>query len=60
MILVLSPGSPNDDQIDCAIRMIPLVALYAGRPDMLKKVEAGLRVLQESDLAIASGLVAAR
>ncbi|GFS10543.1 selenoprotein J [Elysia marginata] len=54
------PGGSKDDQIDVAIRLIPLVALYAGHPDMLKNVEAGLRVLQESDMAIASGLAAAR
>ncbi|GFO21493.1 selenoprotein j [Plakobranchus ocellatus] len=54
------PGSANDDQIDCAIRIIPLVALYAGHRDMLKKVEEGIRILQESDMAVASGLAAAR
>jgi len=53
-------GSDSDDQIDCAIRIIPLVALYAGLPDMLEKCEAALRVLQESDLAIVCGLAAAR
>lgn len=53
-------GAREDDQIDCAVRIIPLVALYAGHPEMLQKVEAGLRVLQESDMAVASGMAAAR
>lgn len=53
-------GSADDDQIDCVIRIIPIVALYAGHPDMLYKVEAGLRVLQDSDLSVAAGLAAAR
>ncbi|KAH9507249.1 hypothetical protein Btru_056716 [Bulinus truncatus] len=53
-------GSSEDDQIDCAIRIIPLVALYAGQPNMLEMVEKGLRVLQESDMSVAAGLAAAR
>ncbi|KAI8785317.1 crystallin J1A [Biomphalaria glabrata] len=57
---VTPPGSPEDDQIDCAVRIIPLVAMYAGHPQMLEVVEKGLRVLQESDLAATIGLAAAR
>ncbi|XP_005092833.2 crystallin J1A [Aplysia californica] len=53
-------GSETDDQIDCAIRVIPLVAMYAGQPDLLDKAEAALRVLQESDTSIACGLAAVR
>lgn len=53
-------GSEADDQIDCAIRIIPLVALYAGMPDMLDHCERALRVLQESDMSIACGLASAR
>jgi len=54
------PGSDSDDQIDCAIRMIPLVALFAGHPDLLSKAEAAIRVLQESDMSVACGLAAVR
>ncbi|CAG5125109.1 unnamed protein product [Candidula unifasciata] len=54
------PGSLNDDQIDCAIRIIPVVALYAGHPDLLVKVEEALRVLQDCDLPVAVGLAMAR
>ncbi|XP_005092832.1 crystallin J1C [Aplysia californica] len=53
-------GSETDEQIDSVVRVIPLVALYAGQPDFLKKAEEGLRVLQESNLTISCGLAAAR
>ncbi|BFZ07849.1 hypothetical protein BsWGS_10887 [Bradybaena similaris] len=54
------PGSLTDDQIDCAIRIIPVTALYAGHPDLLVKVEEALRVLQNCDLPVAVGLALAR
>ena len=40
--------------------MIPLVALFAGHPDLLSKAEAAIRVLQESDMSVACGLAAVR
>ncbi|XP_076436592.1 crystallin J1A-like [Babylonia areolata] len=53
-------GSDTDDQIDCVLRMVPVCALYAGRADMLDRVEDVLRVTQNSDTAICMGLAAAR
>ncbi|KAK7094696.1 crystallin J1A-like [Littorina saxatilis] len=53
-------GSEDDDQIDCVLRMVPVCALYAGRPEMLDRVEDVLRVTQNSDTAVAMGLAAAR
>ena len=40
--------------------MIPLVAMFAGHPDLLSKAEAAIRVLQESDMSVACGLAAVR
>ena len=54
------PGSDSDDQIDCVLRMVPVCALYAGRPEMLDRVEDVLRVTQNSDTAVSVGLAAAR
>ncbi|XP_046333134.1 crystallin J1A-like [Haliotis rufescens] len=53
-------GSETDEQIDCVLRMVPVVALYAGRPEMLDKVENVLRVTQNFDTAVSIGLAAAR
>lgn len=53
-------GSESDDQIDCVLRMVPVCALFAGRPDMLDNVEKVLRVTQNSDMAVSMGLAAAR
>ncbi|KAL8598180.1 hypothetical protein ACOMHN_043251 [Nucella lapillus] len=53
-------GSEGDDQIDCVLRMVPVCALYAGRADMLDRVEDVLRVTQNSDTAVCVGLAAAR
>lgn len=55
-----NPGSELDDQIDCVLRMIPACALFAGRPEMLDRVEDVLRVTQDSDMSVAVGLAAAR
>ena len=60
MIILIFPGGENDDQVDCVLRMIPVCALYAGRPDMLHKVEQIVRVTHDSDLAVAVALAAAR
>ncbi|CAH1271128.1 Hypp4569 [Branchiostoma lanceolatum] len=53
-------GSEEDDQVDGATKVAPLVALYAGQPCMLEKVEDALRVTQNSDTAVAGGLTTAR
>ncbi|CAH1271122.1 Hypp4566 [Branchiostoma lanceolatum] len=53
-------GSEEDDQVDGATKVAPLVALYAGQPCMLEKVEDALRVTQNSDTALAAGLTTAR
>nr|KAG5689014.1 hypothetical protein BaRGS_030665 [Batillaria attramentaria] len=53
-------GSEADDQIDSVLRMVPVCALYAGRPEMLDRVEDVLRVTQNSDMAVSIALAAAR
>lgn len=40
--------------------MVPVCAAYAGRPEMLTRVEEVLRVTQNLDIAINIGLAAAR
>lgn len=53
-------GCDKDEQIDCVLRIIPVVALYAGKPEMLDKAEEVIRVTQNSDTSVAVGLAAAR
>lgn len=53
-------GSPTDEQMDCTLRVVPVVALYAGRPEMLEKAEEVIRQTQDSDICVAVGLAAAR
>jgi len=53
-------GSETDSQVDCIVRVVSAVALYAGRPDMLDRAEAVIRVTQNSDTSVAVGLAAAR
>ncbi|XP_069120775.1 crystallin J1A-like [Argopecten irradians] len=53
-------GCPSDDQIDCVVRVIPVVAMYAGHPDMLSLAEEVVRVTQESDFTVVVALCAAR
>ncbi|XP_046577997.1 crystallin J1A-like [Haliotis rubra] len=53
-------GSETDEQIDCVLRIVSVVALYAGRPEMLTRVEDVLRVTQNFDTAVSIGLAAAR
>ncbi|XP_052789981.1 crystallin J1A-like [Mya arenaria] len=55
-----STGSPTDEQIDCAVRIVPVVALYAGRPEMLSRAEVVVRQTQDNDMCVAVGLAAAR
>mmetsp|Transcript_85619 Transcript_85619/g.266230 ORF Transcript_85619/g.266230 Transcript_85619/m.266230 type:complete len:437 (+) Transcript_85619:104-1414(+) len=50
----------NDSQADCFVKIVPVVALYAGRDQLLEKVEAAIRVTQDHEQAVAFGLAAAR
>ena len=53
-------GSDSDDQMDGVTRLAPIVALYAGRPDMLDRVEEACRIMQNSDFTVTCVLAAAR
>ena len=60
LLVLLLLGADNDGQIDGVTKVAPLVALYAGRPEMLQKVEDVVRVTQNDDISVAMALVAAR
>uniref|UniRef100_A0A3B4T4J3 Selenoprotein J n=1 Tax=Seriola dumerili TaxID=41447 RepID=A0A3B4T4J3_SERDU len=53
-------GCENDCQIDGIAKLAPVVAFYAGKPDMLEKVEQATRVTQNNDACVAETLAAAR
>lgn len=53
-------GSETDCQMDGVTKLAPLVAMFAGRPEMLYKVEAAMRVTQNNDTCVAVTLAAAR
>ncbi|KAG5850532.1 hypothetical protein ANANG_G00083460 [Anguilla anguilla] len=53
-------GCDIDNQIDGIAKLAPVVALYAGKPEMLEKVEAATRVTQNNDLCVVVTLAAAR
>ncbi|KAJ0059857.1 hypothetical protein NL108_014119, partial [Boleophthalmus pectinirostris] len=53
-------GSETDCQIDSVTKLAPLVAMFAGRPEMLDKVETAVRVTQNNDECVAVTLAAAR
>uniref|UniRef100_A0A3B4ASI8 Selenoprotein J n=1 Tax=Periophthalmus magnuspinnatus TaxID=409849 RepID=A0A3B4ASI8_9GOBI len=53
-------GSETDCQIDGVTKLAPLVAMFAGRPEMLDKVETAVRVTQNDDMCVAVTLAAAR
>uniref|UniRef100_A0A3Q3MWL8 Selenoprotein J n=1 Tax=Mastacembelus armatus TaxID=205130 RepID=A0A3Q3MWL8_9TELE len=53
-------GCENDCQIDGIAKLAPVVAFYAGKPDMLEKVEQAVRVTQNNDVCVAETLAAAR
>uniref|UniRef100_A0A3Q1BEE8 Selenoprotein J n=1 Tax=Amphiprion ocellaris TaxID=80972 RepID=A0A3Q1BEE8_AMPOC len=50
----------TDCQIDGIAKLAPIVAFYAGHPDMLEKVEQATRVTQNNDECVAETLAAAR
>ncbi|CAB4021204.1 Hypothetical predicted protein [Paramuricea clavata] len=53
-------GHPDDTQIDGVTKIAPLVAMYAGHPDLLFHVEDVTRMTEDNDIAVAIGLAAAR
>ncbi|TKS87919.1 Crystallin J1B [Collichthys lucidus] len=53
-------GSDVDCQMDGVTKLAPVVAMYAGRPEMLDKVEKAMRVTQNNDMCVAVTLAAAR
>ncbi|GLC44011.1 hypothetical protein PLESTB_000219700 [Pleodorina starrii] len=52
-------GDPRDTQANNFVKVIPLVARYAGRPGLVKAVDAAVRAQQNNDEAVMYGLVAA-
>jgi hypothetical protein len=55
------PKSGTDDaQADCFLRVVPVIALYAGHPDMLHRVEEVVRVTQDNPPSIAVAQAFAR
>lgn len=53
-------GCETDCQMDGIAKLAPIVAFYAGQPDMLEKVELATRVTQNNDECVAGTLAAAR
>jgi len=61
LLLLLPPaGCEMDMQMDGVAKLAPVVAFYAGKPDMLARVEAAVRVTQGNDACVAETLAAAR
>lgn len=46
--------------MDGVTKLAPVVAMYAGRPEMLEKVEKAIRVTQNNDMCVTVTLAAAR
>uniref|UniRef100_A0A3P9H0Y3 Selenoprotein J n=1 Tax=Oryzias latipes TaxID=8090 RepID=A0A3P9H0Y3_ORYLA len=53
-------GCDVDCQIDGITKLAPVVAAFAGKPEMLEKVEKAIRVTQNNDMCVAVTLAAAR
>ncbi|KAA0719072.1 hypothetical protein E1301_Tti007610 [Triplophysa tibetana] len=53
-------GCETDNQIDGVAKLAPIVACYAGKPEMLERVEEAIRVTQNDDMCVAVTLTAAR
>lgn len=53
-------GCDKDCQMDGVTKLAPVVAMYAGRPEMLEMVERAIRVTQNNDMCVAMTLAAAR
>lgn len=57
----LWPNCGSDDhQVNCMVRLAPIVAAFAGSPLMLPAVEDAIRVTQNDEIAVAWGCAAAR
>eukprot|EP00049_Salpingoeca_infusionum_P027835 m.34581 g.34581 ORF g.34581 m.34581 type:complete len:359 (-) comp9780_c0_seq2:399-1475(-) len=50
----------NDAQADAIVHSLPVIALYAGHPDMLSHVQTVTRITQNTDKAVAFASAAAR
>lgn len=50
----------DDDQANSIAKMVSVVALYAGKPELLARVEDATRVTQNTDKAVAMALAGAR
>lgn len=50
----------RDGSSDCFVKIVPVVALYAGREDMLEHVEDVVRVTQNNSTTVAYAVAAAR
>lgn len=50
----------GDAQADCFVRIVPVVALYAGHPDLLEKVAQVVRLTQDNPPAVAVSQALAR
>lgn len=57
---VVASGCEDDCQIDGITKLAPIVAFYAGKPEMLGKVEDAVRVTQNNRACVAETLAAAR
>lgn len=53
-------GSDKGTDMHAIIQVVPIVALYAGRPEMLERVVEAVSVTMTADEAIVHSLVAAR
>lgn len=53
-------GHPDDEQMDCVAKIPPVVAMFAGHPDLLNYVEQVIRMTEDNDFAVVIGLAAAR
>lgn len=52
-------GDPTDNQANAFVKVIPIVARYAGMPGLPAAVDAAVRAQQNSDAAVGYGLTAA-
>lgn len=59
-VVYLFQGCDVDCQMDGVTKLAPVVAMFAGRPKMLEKVESAIRVTQSNDMCVAVTLAAAR
>jgi hypothetical protein len=50
----------NDGSSDCFVKTVPVVALYAGRPELLQKVTDVCRLTQNNSYAVAFACASAR